>query len=52
MTNPYKPGIPEHDGWDEQTERIQENMQGIDWENISFDELDEIFEDRDPAEFL
>lgn len=37
---------------DEQAQRIRENMADIDWETVSFDELDDLFEDRDPAEFL
>lgn len=42
MTNPK----------DEQAERIRENMKDIDWDTISFNDLDDLFEDRDPAEFL
>jgi hypothetical protein len=37
---------------DEQTERIVENLAEVDWDTIDFWELEEIFEDRDPTEFL
>ena len=37
---------------DEQGERITENMKYIDWENMDLDEIEEVFEDRDPFEFL
>ena len=36
----------------EQNERIRENMKYIDWDNDSFDEIEDAFEDRDPTEFL
>ena len=45
MSNPQS-------GWDEQTERIMENLQGVDWTKIGFNEFDDLFEDRDPFEFL
>jgi hypothetical protein len=37
---------------DEQAERIRENMKWIDWENDSLHEIEDVFEDRDPVEFL
>ena len=45
MSNPQS-------GWDEQTERIKENLEGVDFEKIGFFEFDDLFEDRDPFEFL
>ena len=36
----------------EQDKRIRENMKYIDWDNDSFSEIEEMFEDRDPCEFL
>lgn len=35
-----------------QTERIKEAIKGANLNDMSFDELEELFEDRDPAEFL
>jgi hypothetical protein len=46
------PRKPLTDGEREQNERIQENMTDVDWENLSLDEFEEMFEDRDPMEFL
>ena len=40
------------DGEREQNERIRENMKYIDWENDSFSDIEDAFEDRDPTEFL
>jgi len=37
---------------DEQGERIAENAKHIDWENMDLQEIEDIFEDRDPFEFL
>ena len=37
---------------EDQNERIRENMKGFDWVNATIDEMYEIFEDRDPLEFL
>lgn len=35
-----------------QTERIKEAVKDIDWDAVSYGDLEDIFEDRDPAEFL
>jgi len=40
------------DGEKEQNERIKSNLAEVDWKNTSLDELEDIFEDRDPLEFL
>jgi hypothetical protein len=32
--------------------RITENMKEIDWEEMSFDEIADIFEDADPTDYL
>ena len=38
---------------DEQAERIRENLKEAgDWSEMTLDEFEEIFEDRDPFEFL
>ena len=37
---------------DEQTERIAENLAEFDWEDASFSDMEDLFEDRDPCEFL
>ena len=36
----------------EQNERIRENLKYADWEDMDFQELEDMFEDRDPIEFL
>jgi hypothetical protein len=36
----------------DQTTRIKDNLKGVDMNNLSFEDFEEIFEDRDPAEFL
>lgn len=35
-----------------QDERIRENMKDIDWDSMTIDDFEDIFEDRDPMEFL
>jgi hypothetical protein len=35
-----------------QDERIREKVADVNWEKMTFGEFDEIFEDRDPFEFL
>ena len=37
---------------DEQSNRIAENLREFDWETATFDEMEDLFEDRDPCEFL
>jgi len=37
---------------DDQSERIAENLAEFDWENASFSDMEDLFEDRDPCEFL
>lgn len=37
---------------DEQADRIKENLRAADFSKMSFNEFDELFEDRDPFEFL
>lgn len=37
---------------DMQAERIRASLHQIDWDTVNYDELQEVFEDRDPAEFL
>jgi hypothetical protein len=39
-------------GEQEQNERIHENLQYADWGSMTFDDFEEMFEDRDPLEFL
>jgi len=39
-------------GEKEQNERIRENLFYADWDEMTFDEFEEMFEDRDPTEFL
>ena len=39
-------------GTEEQDLRIWENLEDVDFEDMRFDEFEDIFEDRDPAEFL
>jgi hypothetical protein len=36
----------------EQNERIRENLLYADWEEMTFFEFEDLFEDRDPFEFL
>lgn len=36
----------------DQTERIKGNLKDADFENMSYEDFEELFEDRDPAEFL
>jgi len=40
------------DGEREQNERIKENLRDFDWSTANLYDLEEIFEDRDPFEFL
>jgi len=40
------------DGEREQNERIEENLRYADWENMTFTEFEDMFEDRDPFEFI
>jgi hypothetical protein len=40
------------DGEREQNERIKENLRTFDWENAGLYDLEDVFEDRDPFEFL
>jgi hypothetical protein len=45
--------VTETDEPQDQTQRIRERVAGTDWENLTdFNDFEEIFEDRDPAEFL
>lgn len=37
---------------DEQAQRIQENLAEADFSKMTFSEMEDIFEDRDIAEFL
>lgn len=37
---------------DEQSNRIAENLADVDWDDVSFSDLEDLFEDRDPCEFL
>ena len=37
---------------DEQAVRIRERMMLFDWENMSMGDFEEVFEDRDPFEFI
>lgn len=37
---------------DEQADRIRENLRDVDWDRISLNDFEELFEDRDPFEFL
>lgn len=37
---------------DEQAERIKENLAEADFSRMSFSEMEDLFEDRDIAEFL
>jgi hypothetical protein len=37
---------------DEQAERIKENLRDADFSEMTFSEMEDIFEDRDIAEFL
>jgi hypothetical protein len=39
-------------GKEQQDERIKENMKDADFENMSFNDFEDMFEDRDPMEFL
>ena len=39
-------------GTESQDLRIRENMQDIDWDDMTFEEFEDMFEDRDPTEFL
>ena len=32
--------------------RISRNVKEIDWETMDFDEIEELFEDRDPSEWI
>ncbi len=39
--------------YDEQTQRIQSNLEvALDDDEITFDEFADLFEDRDPSEFI
>ena len=40
------------DGEKEQNERIKSNLAKVDWTRTSPEELEDVFEDRDPFEFL
>jgi len=40
------------DGEREQNERIEENLRTFDWENADSYDFEDVFEDRDPFEFL
>jgi hypothetical protein len=40
------------EGEREQNERIKTNLLEVDWSNTSLAELEDVFEDRDPLEFL
>lgn len=37
---------------DEQAERIKDALTEVDWKNTSLEDLEMVFEDRDPLEFL
>ena len=37
---------------DQQAERIKENVKYADWDDMNLDDFEELFEDRDPFEFL
>lgn len=39
-------------GEKDQDERIRENLADLDFEDMSFEEFEDMFEDRDPTEFL
>jgi hypothetical protein len=36
----------------EQNDRIEDNLKGFDWANASLSDMEDLFEDRDPIEFL
>jgi hypothetical protein len=40
------------DGEKEQNKRIKANLAEVDWTHTSLEELEDVFEDRDPLEFL
>ena len=40
------------DGKKDQDNRILENLRDADFSTMTFSEMEDIFEDRDPAEFL
>jgi len=37
---------------DEQAQRIQEKLASFDWEDATMSDMEDLFEDRDPFEFL
>jgi len=39
-------------GYDEQTQRILSNLEGVDFTTLSLWEFEDLFEDRDPFEFI
>jgi hypothetical protein len=39
-------------GSEEQSLRIWENLEDVDFEDLSLEEFEDLFEDRDPFEFL
>jgi len=45
-------GTPKSQGELAQDKRIRENMKYIDWDEDTFDEIQDAFEDRDPTEFM
>jgi hypothetical protein len=47
-----KPSEAAPSGADEQAERIKENLKGVDYDNLSLADFEDLFEDRDPMEFL
>jgi hypothetical protein len=42
----------ENDSELDQTRRIKKNILKIDWKNTNFEDLLDLFEDRDPTEFI
>jgi hypothetical protein len=40
------------EGEQEQNDRIKAALAEVDWLNTSLEDLEEVFEDRDPTEFL
>jgi len=38
--------------YEKQTQRITEELEGVEWETLTLSEFEDMFEDRDPLEFL
>jgi hypothetical protein len=38
--------------YEEQTQRITEELESVEWDTLTFSEFEDMFEDRDPFEFL